>query len=262
MKTTKFLFILLLLCTMANAQDMILKTDQTEVSAKVIEITPEEVKFKYFNRLDGPTYSLKKAEVFVIIYKDGTREKFSSAAVESNLVPVIPARTDSPSSPSQQYISTPAIQSAPVVAEVKRKGWTGSFGYTTPVQGIGNASGITYGTGYYFLGSGRKSGILVDVDVMNFFGEGSPNYGIIALNGIFRTSNTSNFYMSAGAGYATVSVKLKDRYGSTTTVSSGDFGAKAFMGYGLFRIGIVWPSTESIGVGGLWTVGLFTNPFK
>jgi hypothetical protein len=80
MKIFRLFLLTFLLCPLAKAQDTILKTDQTEVSAKVMEITTDEVKFKYFNRLDGPIYTLKKSDIFVIIYQDGTREKFGAVA--------------------------------------------------------------------------------------------------------------------------------------------------------------------------------------
>ncbi len=103
---------------------------------------------------------------------------------------------------------------------------------------------------------------MFDVDIMNFFGDGNPTYGILALNGILRTSATSSFYFGGGLGYAYVSVKVKNQYGLERTVPTGDLGGKAFMGYGLFRAAIIWPSFEGAGSGGLATIGICTNPFK
>lgn len=262
------IFCLLLLCPLAKAQDTILKTDQTEIATKVIEITADEVKFKYFNRLDGPTYTLIKSEVFVIIYKDGTREKFSPAASVASTVPALPVYTETPATrptPTAPVLAT-STYSPSTVSKEKRRGWTASLGYVTPLQGIGNASGINYGFGYYFLGPGRKGGVMLDLEAMNFFGEGTPNYGLLALNGMFRASETSKFYLGGGLGYATVSVDVitYDRYNlkKTTKVSSGDFGGKVFMGYGIFRAGITWPSFQRIEGGGLLIVGLYLNPFS
>ena len=241
-----------------------MKTDQTEVSAKVTEITSSEVKFKYFNRLDGPTYTLKKSEVFVIIYKDGTREKFNTATATPSSVPAASAIADAPTPRPVQPASVPAppAYSNPATSvDGKRRGWTANLGYTTPTQRLGGLNGITYGFGYFFLGSGRRGGVLFDLDVLNMFGEGTPNYGVLTANGIIRPSPTSTFYLGGGIGYGTVSVKVKDRYGSLTTVSSGDVSGKIFMGYGLVRLGLVWPSLQSIDSGGLLTLGLSLNPF-
>lgn len=259
MKTIQFLSVLFLLCSLAKAQDIIMKTDQTEVSAKVTEITSGEVKFKYFNRLDGPTYTLKKSEVFVIIYKDGTREKFTTTTAAPSSVPAASAITDTPTPrPVQPAYSKPAPATS---VDGKRRGWAANLGYTTPIQSFGNLNGITYGFGYFFLGSGRRGGVLFDLDALDMFGEGTPNYGVLTANGIVRPSPASTFYVGGGIGYGTVSVKVKDRFGSSTTVSSGDVGGKIFMGYGLVRLGLVWPSLKGIDSGGLLTLGLSLNPF-
>jgi len=48
MKLRCLIVFLLLLCPLAKQkQDIIMKTDQTELSVRVAEITDEEVKFKY-----------------------------------------------------------------------------------------------------------------------------------------------------------------------------------------------------------------------
>ena len=60
------------------AQDIIYKTDGTEIKAKIIEIEDIYIKFKKFEQPDGPIRNIKKEEVFLIIYQDGTREKFTT----------------------------------------------------------------------------------------------------------------------------------------------------------------------------------------
>jgi hypothetical protein len=137
-----------------------------------------------------------------------------------------------------------------------------NVGYTTPSSAFAEANGITYGSGYYFLGPGQMGGIVLDVDIMNYFGQSAPNYGILTANGLFRFSRTSSFYVGGGLGYATVSVKIKDQYGLEKTFSSGDLGGKAFLGVGAFRMAIVWPSLGSTGGGGLLTISICSNPFR
>lgn len=58
----------------ASTQDIIVKNDKTEIKAKVLEITESTIMYKKFEMLDGPSYSIKKTEVFVIIYQNGTKE--------------------------------------------------------------------------------------------------------------------------------------------------------------------------------------------
>lgn len=58
----------------AYAQDVIIKNDKSEIKSKVLEITDTQIKYKKFDMLDGPTYNIYKTDVFMIIYKNGTKE--------------------------------------------------------------------------------------------------------------------------------------------------------------------------------------------
>lgn len=62
MKRTILLSLAALCCALtAAAQDLIVKTDAAKIEAKVIEITPEAVRYKRFSNPDGPTYVLPVA---------------------------------------------------------------------------------------------------------------------------------------------------------------------------------------------------------
>ena len=58
--------------------DVIYTKDGNETKAKVVEITAEFVKYKKQSQLDGPLRNVPVKDVFLIIYKDGTRENFKS----------------------------------------------------------------------------------------------------------------------------------------------------------------------------------------
>lgn len=70
--------LLLLLFTVATlqAQDRIIKRDRSEIEARVLEITPEEVSYKRYSNPDGPTYRLPVAEISYIEYPNGERDTF------------------------------------------------------------------------------------------------------------------------------------------------------------------------------------------
>lgn len=102
--------ILLLLAVMcglltAAAQDLIFKTDQTQVEAKVTEITPETVRYKRFSNPDGPTYVLPVRDIRYIQYANGEKEFFET--------PMAIAAT--PLTPATPVGETPAASAAPVV---------------------------------------------------------------------------------------------------------------------------------------------------
>lgn len=60
------------------AQDVIYKSDGTEIQSKVMEITEDLVKFKFWDQQDGPLRNISISDVFMIIYEDGTTENFQN----------------------------------------------------------------------------------------------------------------------------------------------------------------------------------------
>lgn len=58
--------------------DIIMLKNGDEISAKVTEIGTTEIKYKQCSNVDGPTYTLKKQDIFKIKYANGTSELISS----------------------------------------------------------------------------------------------------------------------------------------------------------------------------------------
>jgi len=76
MKKILLICFLLIACNLSHAQDLIFKTDGTEIKSKVIEITKKEIKYNKYEQPNGPLRNIDIADVFMIIYQDGTREVF------------------------------------------------------------------------------------------------------------------------------------------------------------------------------------------
>lgn len=74
----------------AAAQDLIVKTDASQVEARVLEISPDAVRYKRFSNPDGPTYVLPVAEIRYIRYANGEVEYY---AKEVPAEPLPPARS-------------------------------------------------------------------------------------------------------------------------------------------------------------------------
>ena len=55
------------------SQDIIVRTNNVTIRAKVIEITVDKIKFKYNRMEHGPVLEIPKNEVKEIIYKDGSK---------------------------------------------------------------------------------------------------------------------------------------------------------------------------------------------
>ncbi|MFA5781370.1 MAG: CsgG/HfaB family protein [Bacteroidales bacterium] len=84
-KYSGFLFLSLLSFDMLMAQDIIMLKTGDEIKTKVIEVTSDQVKYKRYDNLNGPTYSYGKGEVFKITYESGKTEVMSGTASTSTL---------------------------------------------------------------------------------------------------------------------------------------------------------------------------------
>jgi hypothetical protein len=68
----------LLFCGSLLAQDQLYKKDNTRLNVKILEVGPEEIKYKLFDNQNGPTYIESKQNVNVIIYQNGQHEVLNS----------------------------------------------------------------------------------------------------------------------------------------------------------------------------------------
>ena len=92
-RTILLLFAALCGALTAAAQDLIVKTDATKIEAKVIEITPEAVRYKRFSNPDGPTYVLPVKEIHYIQYANGEKEYYTKTIPATPLTPATPAQS-------------------------------------------------------------------------------------------------------------------------------------------------------------------------
>ncbi len=56
--------------------DIVTKRNGDEIKAKVLKIGPELVEYKKCGREDGPTYTIRKSNIFMIKYPDGEKDVF------------------------------------------------------------------------------------------------------------------------------------------------------------------------------------------
>ncbi len=88
MKRIRIGFILLVTllhhAVLAQDCDLIILQDGSEIEAKVLEVSSENISYKKCNFQDGPTYVVVRKDIFLIKYKDGTKELMSDAKVINN----------------------------------------------------------------------------------------------------------------------------------------------------------------------------------
>ncbi len=82
----QLLVFLFLLCSASlSAQDVIVKKDGSTILSKVLEVGQDEIKYKKFDNLEGPTYTIQKSELQSINYQNGAKDTFSAPVGEEYL---------------------------------------------------------------------------------------------------------------------------------------------------------------------------------
>ena len=84
MKTSITLSLLLCCGLFARAQDLIVLRSGDEIEAKVEEVATDVIKYKKFDNLTGPSYSIEKYKVFMIRYENGSKDVFKETEPEGN----------------------------------------------------------------------------------------------------------------------------------------------------------------------------------
>lgn len=70
-------------CLNVSAQDVIVKRNGDELQCKILEVSKSEVKFKRWSNQDGPTYTEKKADIFMLKYENGEKEEVAYESPEA-----------------------------------------------------------------------------------------------------------------------------------------------------------------------------------
>jgi len=70
-KLLLFFTVLLSDYNLVSAQDYIVKTNADIIKGKVESVEQSEIKYKKFENIDGPVYSVLKKEVYVVVYANG-----------------------------------------------------------------------------------------------------------------------------------------------------------------------------------------------
>jgi hypothetical protein len=113
MKKLILILIAIVFFNTLQAQDLILKKNGDEISAKIEEVGITEIKYKKFDNQEGPMYTMLKSEIFMIKYANGTKEVFGADAANTNVS-------------NNNTVAPPANQD-PATAIIYRKGSPSGF---------------------------------------------------------------------------------------------------------------------------------------
>ncbi len=88
------LIAILFVSTIGFSQDVITLNDGRTVKAKILELTPEFVKYKKTDNLEGPTYTVPLSDLTKIKYANGSEDTFaaipkSNSSAESENIPSV-----------------------------------------------------------------------------------------------------------------------------------------------------------------------------
>ena len=97
------LFVVVIIVPLVSAQDIITLKNGDDIQAVVQEIGDVEIKYKKFENLNGPNYTLKKSDVFMIRYENGSKDVFSDVFVQTQ--PSVQSNVQSPSGQTTNYES-------------------------------------------------------------------------------------------------------------------------------------------------------------
>ncbi|WP_304238540.1 hypothetical protein [Jiulongibacter sediminis] len=86
-----FLLIVITCTSYSFAQDTIILKSKKRIEGKVVEVGTSEVTYKKAENFTGPNYRIPKADIFLIIYENGTEDSFEDEVnEETKSTPVAP----------------------------------------------------------------------------------------------------------------------------------------------------------------------------
>jgi hypothetical protein len=83
-----FFAFFLFLSPLLKAQDTLVKRNGEKLIVKLLEVNPNDLKYKRFDYQDGPVFTVSKAELSYIVYANGVKESY-----ENFVAPVLPPMT-------------------------------------------------------------------------------------------------------------------------------------------------------------------------
>ncbi|MCU0341401.1 MAG: hypothetical protein MUE30_16100, partial [Spirosomaceae bacterium] len=69
--------------TNGQNKDIIVKLDKSQIEAKVVEISETTIKYRKYQNLEGPIYSINVSDVSHIVFTNGSTEYYSGKKTET-----------------------------------------------------------------------------------------------------------------------------------------------------------------------------------
>lgn len=115
--------------------DNIILKDGSEISAKIVEITPDLIKYRKCSNLNGPLFSINTNDVLLIRYLDGTKEVFKvNNNSEKNNNSGMSIIVNNANESSNQNVATAQVSNSS--SNIRDSNGYGSYGTASLVLGI------------------------------------------------------------------------------------------------------------------------------
>lgn len=157
--------LLLGLTATAVSQDVIVKTDNTTILSKVLEINGSEIKYKKWSNQEGPTYSISRSEVLSINYQNGDVDRFNDNATTQPVPQTVPQTSPPPTvtnpqvqAPVPQPQRTEPAKPQSPYARGKQVQFSLSGGIAIPVGDFGVTDNNKFCAAFSFTGDELESG--------------------------------------------------------------------------------------------------------
>lgn len=129
-----------------HAQDIITKSNGDEIAVKVLEVNPDNLKYKLWDYMDGPTYTIMKTEILLVKYENGHKDVFANKELtvttsEERNEPI--TITENIGEPNQQVLKLNA--SAPVSPGMRYKQYRKLYNHRMYIPEPGDRYSVGWG---------------------------------------------------------------------------------------------------------------------
>ena len=76
------LVVLVISSVFANAQDKIYLKSGDNIEAKILEVNVDNVKYKKSSNLEGPTFTIEKSDIHMVVYQNGENQIFKETVAD------------------------------------------------------------------------------------------------------------------------------------------------------------------------------------
>jgi hypothetical protein len=123
-------------------QDIIVQKTGDEIKARVEQVLDAEIKYRKFENLTGPVYTIKKDQVFMIRYENGTKDVFTTQPAPVSTQPqTAPASKVNYTDNDIQPARTASVISYVIIAPIMTLGAISAF--TEDDLSVGTGAGAT-----------------------------------------------------------------------------------------------------------------------